>query len=196
MKPLIKLATLLAVTGMAGFTPALALANPSGQCQCQGKTSAMMQLHHGSAMGGSAEEHGTQGTMGAGIGGPRAEQNGHFNGEWLRTRQEHLKKTMAKLKAMESNLDQKLADMNQATGREKVSDMSAVLNELVHQRDEIVNHIVGMQEHHLARLERFHERFGQNAIGGTGEENGQSSHQTHGSGSSFNQHNQKEPSQK
>lgn len=189
MKPLVKLAALLAITGMAGFTPGVALAQSSA-CHCQGNTSAMMQQHHRMAMGGAGEE----GIGGQGTGGPQAEQNEHHNGaEWMHNRQEHLQKVVAKLKEMESDLDHKVAEMNQATGPEKLSDMSAVLNELVHQRDEIINHVVQMQEHHLAWMQRHPERFGRNAMGGTGEHE-QSSH---GSGSSFQHHfGRKEPSQK
>lgn len=193
MKPLIKLAALLAITGMAGFTPGVALAQSSA-CHCQGNTSAMMQQHHRMAMGAPGEGEGMEAMKGQGMGGPQAEQNEHRNGaEWMHNRQEHLQKVVAKLKEMESDLDHKVAEMNQATGQEKLSDMSAVLNELVHQRDEIINHVGQMQEHHLAWMQQHQERFGQNAVGGTGE-NAESSH---GSGSSFQHHSsRKEPSQK
>ncbi len=118
-------------------------------CNCGRHGGQQAMMRHG--MGGPMGQERMHGMMQGGMLGGKAE---HHEGEmkgprpWAMMRQ-HRREIIAKLRSMESDLNQKLAAMNEATGREKLADMAAVLNELVHQRDEIINHVIQM--HHEDR---------------------------------------------
>ena len=53
---------------------------------------------------------------------------------------------MAEMKAMDANLDLKVAAMNAAKGRDKVDAMAAVINEMVSQHKQMMAKMMGMHE--------------------------------------------------
>ncbi|HZL44472.1 MAG TPA: hypothetical protein VFD66_14475 [Verrucomicrobiae bacterium] len=66
---------------------------------------------------------------------------------------EHHEQMMVRWKSMQSELDQKIAKMNQATGQDKVDAMADVINTLVAQRNEIANHLIGARKHMMDRMQ-------------------------------------------
>ncbi len=188
MKRITRLATLFATTGLLALPLNLARADsptakdPAHQaptamqckmCNCGRQQGQQGMMRHG--MGGAMGQEGMQGMMHGGMMGSMAEHHEQANGphQWAMMRQ-HRREMLAKLRSMESNLDQKLDAMNEATGREKLADMAAVLNELVHQRDEIINHIT----HMMGRMERHPEMMGQPSMNG-GQRGAARRHQEH-----------------
>ena len=53
---------------------------------------------------------------------------------------------MAEMKAMDANLDRKLAAMNAAKGRDRVDAMAVVINEMVSQHKQMMAKMMGMHE--------------------------------------------------
>jgi hypothetical protein len=53
---------------------------------------------------------------------------------------------MAEMKAMDANLDRKVAAMNAAKGRDKVDAMAVVINEMVSQHKQMMAKMMGMHE--------------------------------------------------
>jgi len=70
--------------------------------------------------------------------GAQARNRGPWAGRPMMANRE---KILAKLRKMEATLDQKVDQMNEAQGREKLQAMANVIDELVKQRDQVFNHI-------------------------------------------------------
>jgi predicted phage gp36 major capsid-like protein len=73
---------------------------------------------------------------------------------------DHHEQMMARWKSMQSELDQKIAKMNQATGQDKVDAIADVISTLVAQRNEIVNYIAGAHKRMMDGMQDSQGRMG------------------------------------
>lgn len=82
---------------------------------------------------------------------------------------------MARLREMQASLDKKVQQMNEATGQKKIDDMAGVITELVHQRNEMINHIEARRQEMWRHLQqhREHMKEGRGGWGHPGESPGE-----------------------
>jgi hypothetical protein len=108
--------------------------------------------HHGH--GPKDMEHGhrmEQGRMHGKMGDMTEERH-----QMMRERQ----KMMSKLQSAQADLDKKIEKMNSSTGPEKIEAMSAVINEMAHQRKEMLAHMAKMQKRMMARMDHMRSMMG------------------------------------
>ena len=79
-------------------------------------------------------------------------------------------KAISKWHSMESDLNKKVQKMNEATGEAKVQAMAKVIDDLVQQRNEMINHVLKMHEQMVSHMEHMHGMNGQGmgAMGSAG----------------------------